>query len=171
MQALRERSTKSFEEFVAQRSVALQRFAYLVVFDYEDAKDAVQDALVGLYRHWDRVSSTGDPEAYVRRSIVNAHVTQWRKHGKERLTADLAVLDGPAPGDLAESVADADAVARLFAKLDARSRGVLLMRIWEGRSFADIASACDCAEATARSIVHRAVTNLRTAFIQGNNHD
>ena len=43
--------TSSFEEFVAARQLALQRFAYLITFDREDAHDAVQEALAGLYRH------------------------------------------------------------------------------------------------------------------------
>lgn len=159
-------TTWSFEEFVATRQLALQRFAYLVTFDAEDARDAVQEAFTGLYRHWSRVSSQGDPEAYVRRSIVNAHVTQWRRRGSERVVSDPRVFEGAASGDLAQSVADADTVARLFTRLDRRSRAVVIMRFWEGRSFAEIADACGCAEATARSLLHRAVTLLRTELLE-----
>ncbi len=158
--------TSSFEEFVAVRQRALQRFAYLITFDREDAHDAVQEALTGLYRHWDRVSAQGDPEAYVRRSIVNAHVSQWRRRGSERVVGDPRVFEAAAPGDLSQSVVDADTVARLFHRLDRRSRAVVIMRFWEGRSFAEIADACGCAEATARSLLHRAVTLLRTELLE-----
>lgn len=158
--------TSSFEEFVAARQLALQRFAYLITFDREDAHDAVQEAFAGLYRHWDRVSAQGDPEAYVRRSIVNAHVSQWRRRGSERVVGDPRVFEAAAPGDLSQSVVDADTVARLFRRLDRRSRAVVIMRFWEGRSFAEIAAACGCAEATARSLLHRAVTLLRTELLE-----
>lgn len=156
----------SFEDFVATRQLPLQRFAYLITFDREDAHDAVQEAFTGLYRHWSRVSAQGDPEAYVRRSIVNAHVSQWRRRGNERVARDPQVFEAAVPGDLSESVADADTVARLFTRLDRRSRAVVIMRFWEGRSFAEIAAACGCAEATARSLLHRAVTLMRTELLE-----
>lgn len=159
-------ATSSFEDFVASRQAALQRFAYLVTFDPEDARDAVQEAFAGLYRHWERVSTQGDPESYVRRSIVNAHVSQWRRRGSERPARDPRVFDGALPGDLAQSVADADTVAQLFTRLDRRSRAVVIMRFWEGRSFAEIAAACGCAEPTARSLLHRAVTLMRTELLE-----
>lgn len=158
--------TSSFEDFVAARQLALQRFAYLVTLDREDARDAVQEALAGLYRHWNRVSAQGDPESYVRRSIVNAHVSQWRRRGSERVARDPHVFEAAAPGDLSQSVADADTVARLFTRLDRRSRAVVSMRFWEGRSFAEIAEACGCAEATARSLLHRAVMLMRTELLE-----
>lgn len=159
-------TASTFEEFVAARQAVLQRFAYLVTFDPEDARDAVQEAFTGLYRHWERVSVRGDPEGYVRRSIVNAHVSQWRRRGNERVVRDPRVFEGALPGDLAQSVADADTVARLFARLDRRSRAVVVMRFWEGRSYAEIAAACGCAEATARSLLHRAVTLMRTELLE-----
>ena len=43
-----EEGYESFDDFVRRRSVALQRFAYLVTHDREDAQDCVQDALIGL---------------------------------------------------------------------------------------------------------------------------
>ena len=70
---------RTFEEYVRARSVALQRFAYLVTRHPEDARDAVQDALIGLWPRFDEVRARGDVDAYVHRSIVNASVSRWRK--------------------------------------------------------------------------------------------
>ena len=67
-----EEGYESFDDFVRRRSVALQRFAYLVTHDREDAQDCVQDALIGLLPRWDAVAATGRVDAYVNRSIVNA---------------------------------------------------------------------------------------------------
>ncbi|MEZ5202611.1 MAG: sigma factor [Micropruina glycogenica] len=55
-----------FEDYVATRSVALQRFAYLICRDVEDARDLVQDALLGLYPRWASVVAKGNPDAYVK---------------------------------------------------------------------------------------------------------
>ena len=68
-----------FDDYVAGQWDALCRFAYLVTGNREDAQDAVQDALAGLYPRWRRIRSRGDPGAYLRRSITNAMTSAWRK--------------------------------------------------------------------------------------------
>lgn len=154
----------SFDDFVRQRSSALQRFAYLVTGNREDARDAVQDALIGIYPRWERV--VGHAEAYARRSIVNANVSRWRKFGAEVLTFDpnLAQADPANPFD---PVDDKDRAARLFATLPARQRAAVVMRFYEQLSYAEIADALGTAEATARSLVHRALTALRATLQEG----
>lgn len=79
-----------FEDYVATRSVALQRFAYLVTRNAEDARDLVQDALLGLYPRWSRVSAAGNVDAYVKRSIVNAGISRWRRTGREQASDELS---------------------------------------------------------------------------------
>ena len=46
--------------------------AWLVTRNSDDARDAVQDALAGLYRQWSRLPSGDEFEAYVHRTVVNA---------------------------------------------------------------------------------------------------
>jgi len=150
----------SFDDFVRHRSVALQRFAHLLTGNPDDAADLVQEALTGLYPRWDRVSAGGDPEPYVRRSIVNSRITRWRRV-PEWPAADPGVLDG-AVADSQAAVADADFFGRLFATLPARQRAALVLRFYEDLGFAEIARLLGCAEPTARSLVHRALVDLRT---------
>lgn len=147
----------SFEDFVARRSGALLRFATLVTGNQEDARDAVQDALLGLFRRWDRVTG---PDAYVRRSIVNAHVSRWRATGAEVVAFDPD-RPHPDPATPFTAVDDQQFAGRLFAALPLRSRAALVMRFYEQASFAEIAAALGVAEPTARSLVHRALTSLR----------
>lgn len=161
----------SFEDYVVARSAGLQRFAYLVCGDAGEAGELVQSALVGLYPRWAEVIERGDPEAYVRRSIVNAQVTAWRRRRREWSTGDPSILDRVAPGDLAAKVTDAELVEKLFEVLAPRQRAVLVMRFYERRSFSEIALACGCAEATARSLVHRALAVLRAHLSAGSSHD
>ena len=161
----------SFEDYVSTRSDGLQRFAYLVCGDAGEARELVQTALVAVYPRWVEVAGRGDPEAYVRRSIVNAQVTVWRRQRREWTTDDPAVLDRAGIDDLATQVADAELVSRLFAVLAPRQRAVLVMRFYERRSFGEIAEACGCAEATARSLVHRALVTLRAHISAGSGDD
>lgn len=159
----------SFDDYVASHSVALQRFAYYLVRNAEDARDLVQDALVGLYPRWAQVSARGEVDPYVRRSIVNASVDRWRRQGRVTPVAEpefFTQVDDPT-----QSVADADEAWRLCATLPPVQRAAVVMRFYEDRTFADIAEVLGCPEATARSHVHRALTVLRTRLIKENGHD
>ncbi|MFI5736679.1 SigE family RNA polymerase sigma factor [Kribbella sp. NPDC051587] len=148
-----------FDDWVAQRGAALLRFAYLVTRDHTRAEEAVQDALISAYPRWKRISRDGDPEAYVRRSIVNADISRWRKFfRRETVTEDLVVAPGP---DHAVAHADADAVWALCATLPTKQRAAVVLRYYEDLPDGDIAVILDCSPATVRSQIHRALATLR----------
>lgn len=161
----------TFEHYVATHSVALLRFAYLITRHREDAHDAVQDALAGLYPRWRQVSGRGEVDAYVRRSIVNAHVSRWRKVQRLVPAAEPSLLpQAPVVADPAGAVAAADEALRLCGELPPLQRAAVVLRFYEDRSFAEIAELLGCREATARSHVHRALAALRVR-LGGGDHD
>ena len=106
---------RTFDDYVRARSVALQKYAFLVTRNTEDARDAVQDALIGLYPRWEQVSASGGVDAYVRRSVVNAAVSRWRK--VRRLMPVAEPEDRDAAGS-ARRLDDAVTDAQMQAKQD-----------------------------------------------------
>jgi DNA-directed RNA polymerase specialized sigma24 family protein len=66
-----------FEEFVAMRSSRLLRTCFLLTRDHAAAEDLLQTALAKAWLAWRRLE--GDPEAYVRRIIVNEFTSAWRR--------------------------------------------------------------------------------------------
>lgn len=156
---------RTFEEYVRERSVALQRFAHLVTRHPEDARDVVQDALIALWPRFDEVRAGGSVDAYVHRSIVNASVSRWRKNHRMVPVAEPQRLPATASG-FEDELADADAAWRLCATLSPDQRAALVLRFWSDATFAEIAEVLGCAEATARSHVHRALTRLRTQLVE-----
>ena len=66
-----------FEEFVAARSTALLRTAYLLTRDHGQAEALLQTALTKACLAWQR--SDGDPEPYVRRILVTTYASWWRR--------------------------------------------------------------------------------------------
>lgn len=158
----------SFEDYVTTRSAALLRFAHHLTRNSDDAHDAVQDALLGLYPRWRQIAARGEVDAYVRRSIVNAHVSAWRKVRRIFPTADPSLV-GPAPvvPDASQAVADADQALRLCGELPPLQRAAVVLRFYEDRTFAEIAAILGCPEGTARSHVHRALVALRAKLEEG----
>jgi RNA polymerase sigma-70 factor (sigma-E family) len=153
--------TDDFASFVAARGAALQRFAHLVTGAGADAPDLVQDALERAYPRWSTLSRTATAEAYVRRSIVNASVSRWRKHRRLVVVDDTDPLRREHVPDPGPAVDDADEAWRLCRTLPARQRAAVVLRFYEDRSFAEVGDLLGCSEATARSLVHRAVGALR----------
>jgi RNA polymerase sigma-70 factor (sigma-E family) len=160
--------TPDFDDWVTQRGAALLRFAYLLTRDHARAEEAVQDALVAAYSRWTRICGDQDPEAYIRRSIVNADISRWRRFLRREMptadpaeTSSAASLSGP---DHAEAQAEQDAVWTLCATLPTKQRAAVVLRYYEDLPDADIAMILDCSPATVRSQIHRALASLRTTI-------
>ncbi|HWD81607.1 MAG TPA: SigE family RNA polymerase sigma factor [Kribbella sp.] len=155
--------TPDFDDWVTQRGAALLRFAYLVTRDHSRAEEAVQDALIAAYSRWTRICRVQDPEAYVRRSIVNADISRWRRFFR-RETPSLDTVPATATPDPAVAQAEHDAVWALCATLPAKQRAAVVLRYYEDLPDAEIALILDCSPATVRSQIHRALASLRTTI-------
>lgn len=151
----------SYDEWVSARVPALIRFAYLVTGSQHAAEDAVQTALTSAYERWPRIQRADDPDAYVRRMVVNAHVSWWRRFGRRESAVPEIRSLSVAP-DPATRAAEDDAVWRACAGLGRTQRAAIVLRFFEDLEYAEIARILGCAEATARSHVHRALAVMRT---------
>lgn len=81
-----------FTEFMQGRWAQLVRLGYGLTGDQHLAEDLAQTALSRAYASWSRVRRTGNPDAYVRRIMVNANSGRFRKRRvAERLTGDAVV--------------------------------------------------------------------------------
>jgi RNA polymerase sigma-70 factor (sigma-E family) len=161
-------SDPSFDDWVEARVAALLRFAYLVTGSQHAAEDAVQSALTRACEKWSRVRRTTDPDAYVRRMVVNAHVTAWRRSGRRELS--VAEVHDTQVGDHAGLVVTGDAVWRVCATLPPQQRAAVVLRYYEDLEYAEIAAILGVAQATARSHVHRALAAMR-AELEQEDHD
>ncbi|MGW4974513.1 sigma factor, partial [Streptomyces albidoflavus] len=68
-----------FETFAAARWPRLLRTAYLLTGDHHEAEDLVQVTLAKLFPAWPRVRGLDEPDAYVRRALVNNNLSRFRK--------------------------------------------------------------------------------------------
>lgn len=152
----------SFTEWVEAHGDGLTRFAMLVLGRRADADDAVQEALSRALPRWNRIVRTDDPLAYVRRMIVNAHVSGWRRFGRREVVAAVP------PEVRAESVGTVTGPDRelwqLCLALPVRQRAAVVLRYYEGLSYAEVANVLEVSDVTARTQTHRALKTLRAAL-------
>jgi RNA polymerase sigma factor (sigma-70 family) len=92
--------------------------------------------------------------------MVNTWATWTRRRWRaEKATEDLP--EGPAPGDLAADVAVRLAIRGALASLTARQRAVLVLRVFDDLSEAQVARILDCAVGTVKSTMSQALAKLR----------
>src|SRR3954464_12250506 len=75
---------EDFREFVAHRSNALLRTAYLLAGDWATAEDLLQIALTKTFLAWKRLGRIDAVEPYTRKVLVNTATSWWRRrwHGE-----------------------------------------------------------------------------------------
>jgi len=160
----------SFEEYVRSRSDRLVRLACLVTRDWEEARDAVQDALVSLCPRWDQL----DPvrlDAYVNRTVTNACLMRLRRVRRIRPVASPSALpETLVVADPAAAFVVADEAWQLCGELPAAQRTAVVLRFYQDLSYAQIGDVLGCPETTARSHVHRALVALRERHGGEDNH-
>jgi RNA polymerase sigma-70 factor (sigma-E family) len=155
--------SESFAAFVAARGPALSRTAYLLTGDHAAAEDLVQSALSKLLPRWGRVRRDGsDPVHYVRRVMVNEHVSLWRRAGRGRVTPSAFVPDTDRTAvDLADAVVWRVTLRNALRQLPPRQRAVLVLRFYEDLSVAETAELLDCSAGTVKSQTSDALERLR----------
>jgi RNA polymerase sigma-70 factor (sigma-E family) len=147
----------SFDEFVAARSRALLRTAYLLTRDHALAEDLLQTALTKAWFAWRRIK--GNPEPYVRRILVNTYASWWRrKWNGEHPTDDLPEPPGAVVAVGADEPTDLWAA---MARLPRRQRAVVVLRYFEDLTEAQTAEALGCSVGTVKSQTSKALAKLR----------
>ncbi len=149
----------AFRDYVRERSRALLRTAYLLTGNRADAEDLVQSALAKTYLAWDRIEDRAALDGYVRRAMVNTHISWWRRRRVEEYPTDevpdQAVADHAVSSDIQE------ALRRAVDRLPQRMRAAVTLRFYEDMTEAEIAEVLGVSLGTVKSTVSRAVAKLR----------
>jgi RNA polymerase sigma-70 factor (sigma-E family) len=148
-----------FRAFVAARSVALSRTAFLLTGDSHAAEDLLQEALARVAGRWRRVIAGGDPEPYVRRVIYTVHVSRWRRQRGRELPGDVPDRSGRA--DLAEQSAGRLTVRSALDELTPKQRAVIVLRYYDDLTERETAALLGVSVSTVKAQTADALARLR----------
>lgn len=148
-----------FEDFVRNHLPRLSRFAAVLCGDRWLAEDVVQEVLARAQGRWTVIAGMDQPDAYVRRMIVNEFLSWRRTLRRNILMSDVPEL--PNAADPASQHADRDALVAELAKLPRKQRTVIVLRYYGGLSDPEIATELGCSTGTVRSHASRALATLR----------
>jgi RNA polymerase sigma-70 factor (sigma-E family) len=154
-------SGASFDNFAREHLHGLVRFAALLSGSATLGEDLVQEVLARIFVRWDELDArTSSMLAYVRRAIVNEHVS-WRRRWSTRhiyLASDGVLPDiaTPAPAD-----AHDEQLWRAVLSLPSQQRAAVVLRFYEDLDDDEIAAVLSCRRSTVRANISRGVAKLR----------
>ncbi|MEV0262723.1 SigE family RNA polymerase sigma factor [Streptomyces sp. NPDC050617] len=148
-----------FEEFVAARGPRMLRVAWLLTGDAHQAEDLLQTVLAKVWPKWNRITAD-DPEAYVRKALVNTHASWWQRRWRGEVPHGEVpdALAAPDPYDAVDLESSLGAAVRRLPK---RQRAVVVLRYFEDLSVEETAAVLGCRPGTVKSQASKALKALR----------
>jgi RNA polymerase sigma-70 factor (sigma-E family) len=157
-----------FSDFMHGRWSQLVRLGYGLTGDQQLAEDLAQTAFARAYASWSRVSRADDPDAYLRRIVVNANRSRFRKlRVSETLTGSVPDLASSPDGTSQRQ--DRDALMKALMQLPYGQRAAVVLRYWMDMTETEAAAVLGCSVGNVKSQASRALAKLRTssALLEG----
>jgi RNA polymerase sigma-70 factor, ECF subfamily len=163
--------TPDFESLITTHSAAIFSYLWRLLRDEADAEDCLQETYLRAWRAYPRLAAEGhsNPTAWLYRIATNTARTHMRQRaraaGRTAALDPALVADGPGTAALADQRQTLAAVAGAVEALPYQQRAALILRKYQGLSYAEVAQTLECSEAAARANVYQAVKKLRAAFV------
>jgi RNA polymerase sigma-70 factor (ECF subfamily) len=154
----------AFAALVAAAISRLDGAAWLITRDTEQAKDAVQNALV---RAWRDLPTLRDPDRFgpwLNRLLVRACIDEKRRLRRHRVDVEVVGIELPAVADPSSMVADRDQLEHGFRRLTPEQRAVIVMHYYLDLPLPILAASLGIPIGTAKSRLHRAKGLMRAAL-------
>jgi RNA polymerase sigma-70 factor (sigma-E family) len=155
------RQARAFEGFAAESGPELLRIAKPLTSDPHTAEDVYQETLQRLAARWPRVDN---PKAFCRRVMHNIIVDQTRaraRRPRELRLFDAGERSDPRAADPHDSVELWPSLRAALDSLTVQQRTVLVLRYFDDRSEAEVASLLGISVGTVKSTTSRSIAHLR----------
>ena len=166
---------KVVSDLVALRGPALERYAYLLCGNFDDAADLVQDALVKTFGRLRNGFTVSSAEAYVRKAILNTYLDRGRRRSRWRRIAHLGAAAEIQDSEAPTTELRVDVLAQL-QRLSPRERACVVLRYYEDLKVDDIAESLGLSSGSVKRYLSDALAKLAIslsddeAITSGGNH-
>lgn len=155
--------TRAFETLVRNRTDAMYRLSLAIVGNETDAADALQESLIGAWRHLPDLRDAERFEAWLERIVVNTCRMSIRARSRRKVREiPIGQLDPETcrtdEGD------DAATLRAAISRLSADHRAVLALHYFEDRPVNEIAELLSIPTGTAKSRLFKARAALVRAL-------
>ena len=156
---MRDQRNDEVTHFVVDHGAGLLRTACLLTGDGHSGEDLLQTSLAKAYGSWAKVSAADHPVAYVRRLMVNAHLSWLRRLTNTERVVETVPDRGT--GDFSAAHAETDQMRTALLGLSPRVRTAVVLRYFDDLSEAETARLMGCSRSTVNNHVTRGLATLR----------
>jgi RNA polymerase sigma-70 factor, ECF subfamily len=154
---------EAFQVVAFALSDRLFAMAHRILRDFDGAGDALQVALVRIWRDLPSLRDPERVEAWAMRVLIRSCHDQLRRD--RRAAAGLRVMSPePLAVDPAGAISNREEMERAFRRLNAEQRAVILLQYYRDLSLPEIAEVLGVPLGTVRSRAHYAKRILRAAI-------
>jgi RNA polymerase sigma-70 factor (sigma-E family) len=151
----------AFDAFFEAHHADLSRLAWLLTGEPHAADDLAADALLEVWRHWDRVTAADSPVAYARGVLANLARNRLRRVIRERRgLLDFSLLRRDQPHQRATDTATVLDVREALHRLPYRRRACVVLRYAFDLSERETASTLGISVGTVKSQTSRGAAQL-----------
>ena len=155
---------EAFGLLVNSISDRLYAIAARILRDSQLAEDALQGALISVWRQLPALRDPDRFEAWVRKVVVHACYAEARRRRSWSANVRVLPVDGPAGPDDLITIDERDALDRAFRRLSIEQRAIFVLHHHQGLPLVEIAESLGIPAGTARSRLHYATKVLRAAI-------
>jgi RNA polymerase sigma-70 factor (ECF subfamily) len=142
-------------ELYDRYSGLLYQFALALVRSRDGAEEVVQDSFLGLLKSRSQLASIRDIRSYLLRIVRNEVSHRWRRHETDASALEVVeAREGLSTKEVLE-------VNEALARLPEEQLTVVVLKVWQGMTFAEVAEALDIPANTAASRYRYALEKLR----------
>ncbi len=156
----------AFDELVAEHRRAVYAVARGILGSHEDADEAAQETFVRAWRALGRFRGESVLRTWLIRIVLNVARSMKSRQGKEKALEAAAAI--PDPGASAEETAErretASRIRDAVWALPRRQREVVMLKVFAGMTYVEVAAAMDVSEGAVKAHLHQAVSRLRRQF-------
>jgi RNA polymerase sigma-70 factor (sigma-E family) len=150
---------EEFYEFAAARMERWRRSAYMLCQNWHTADDLVSMTAAKVYRHWRKVRSMANRDAYAQRILTRIWLDERRRPWRrEHTTAEMPERAWQPPDRMGQR---SDLAAALRA-LSPNQRAVVMLRFYLDHSIEETAEILGMSVGTVKSHSSRGLDTLRT---------
>lgn len=151
----------AFAELAARIGDRMYATAQHILHDTGRAEDAVQQAMISIWRQLPRLADPDRFQAWAYRIVIRAAYAEAHQRKVWILKSAWTPAERTFAPDHASGVADREQLERGFRSLPIDHRAVLVLKHYAGLSNSEIAEALDIPEGTVRSRLHHGIQSLR----------
>ncbi|MFH1221379.1 MAG: sigma-70 family RNA polymerase sigma factor [Candidatus Eisenbacteria bacterium] len=163
--AARGGNDRAFRDIVRLYEPAVAATVMAMLGDCAEAEDVGQETFVRFYRSLDKFRGESSVKTYLTRIAMNLSLNELKRRKRRRFFVSSRPVeehsDLPSKESGRDDIGDRDLVAKALARLDDRSRSVIVLRLIDGYSTEETAGILGLPLGTVLSRLARAQEKLR----------